>query len=314
MSCPFAHVRACIDIFVLSLIGFVEPPVSHLSQFPLCLSPLCFVFEFCVLSLGLENRATCVSFGILGLPLSPTVARKLFTPSPRFHTIPTTLVRCYAFFLSPATRIDTSHVSCPGPFVHVLHILSSSYRTHPTFFDRSPISLKRSLGRASKLFHSFLVFSPPSLVVGCVFLAPLFLRVQNSQRLSFYISTSPLPLLSHVCANTLLPLIPLSLYSRSGFFLCNSPSPFPHSVVHCPYLAFFSFSFSCHLRIPFSFSRALFLVGLISPRLVTISLDVLTDSRPTRNDHPPLHIDYYQSMSVERSMPPLHIYVFSLTL
>ena len=48
----FACVKTCVV-----LVRFVESLVMHLSQFPLS---LCFVFEFCVFSLGLENRATSV--------------------------------------------------------------------------------------------------------------------------------------------------------------------------------------------------------------------------------------------------------------
>ena len=137
---------------------------------PLCLSPLWFVFEFCVLSLGLENRAT----SSVSTPRSPLPAyclpRKPFIPSSRAHTTLVTLVPCHTSShplralippLIPALvhLFFACHIFCPLP----------PYRTRPTFFDHSPPPQLKSW--AVRLNY----FIPPlfsSLVVNRVFLSP----------------------------------------------------------------------------------------------------------------------------------------------
>jgi len=135
--------------------------------------------------------------------------------------------------LPPITRTNTSLDSHPRPLVRVSHISSPplphpSHVLHPVSKQSQASSWTVRLNYSIPLVSS----STSSLVVSCVFLALLFLRspcVERSRRLSLYISISPLPLLSHVCANTLPYLIPLSFYSRRSFFLCTSFSLFSYS-------------------------------------------------------------------------------------
>ena len=218
----------------------------------------------------------------------------------------------------PITRLNTSPESGPRPnCCSRVNILPSPLLPHPAHVLHPPPSqLSQARFWAVRLNYSIPRFLPPPsspLLVSCVLwlTCSRVFPVLKIHDISLSISIFP-SLLSHVCADILPPLIPLSPYSRRSFFLCILFSPFPPAA-HCLYLAFCFLSLLSYFRVPLSGFLEFFSCRSYIPHSVTIPPDVphlILDRLEMTSD---TYIDYRQSMSVEYSMPPLHIYVFSLT-
>ena len=186
-----------------------------------------------MLSSGLENRATSVSFDPWVPPPPPPVPPPLVNYShlPLSRTSLATLVHRHAFH-PPLNVLIPSPISVPVPCCscHIFRPVPFSAPVLRSSLNHPPTVSGESLGRASKLFHS-------SIFPFCVSVAssfPLFPVpcVENSRCLSLYFFSPLLP--CHMLCKYSPSLYPVISRFAVGLPSCIS-LPFLLSPVHCPY-------------------------------------------------------------------------------